>query len=78
MTHRVDFGKRRDGGIFAGHQRIEHQRHSVVVVGHLRVDDHFVVVKSMFMERLGAANAFANALGHERMRFNIDELVFQR
>ena len=78
MTDGVDLGKRSDRGVLARDQGFKHERHSVVMVRHLRVDDHFVVVKTVLVERLGRTDALANALGHERMRFNIDKLVLQR
>ena len=78
MTDRVDLGQRRDSGALARDQGIEHERDSVIVVRHLRVDDHFVIIKTVLVERLGRTDALANALGHERMRFNIDKLVLQR
>ena len=78
MTDGVDLGKRSDRGVLARDQGFKHERHSVVMVRHLRVDDHFVIVKTVLVERLGRTDALANALGHERMRFNIDKLVLQR
>ena len=78
MTDGVDLGKRRDRGVLARDQGFKHERHSVVMVRHLRVDDHFIIVKTVLVERLGRTDALANALGHERMRFNIDKLVLQR
>ena len=78
MTDRVDLGQRRDSGALARDQGIKHERDSVIVVRHLRVDDHFVIIKTVLVERLGRTDALANALGHERMRFNIDKLVLQR
>ena len=78
VTDGVDLGQRSDSGALARDQGFQHERYSVVVVRHLRVDDHFVIVKTVLMERLGRTDALANALGHERMRFNIDKLVLQR
>ena len=78
MTDRVDLGQRRDSGALARDQGIKHERDSVIMVRHLRVDDHFVIIKTVLVERLGRTDALANALGHERMRFNIDKLVLQR
>ena len=62
MTDSVDLGKRSDRGVLARDQGFKHERHSVVMVRHLRVDDHFIIVKTVLVERLGRTDALANAL----------------
>ena len=48
------------------------------MVGHLRIDDHFVLVDSVLVEGVCRAHALANALGNNGMILDVDKLVFQR
>ena len=59
-------------------QRLQHEGHGGVVVGHRSIVDHFVLVDAVLVEGLGGTDALADALGEHFMGFNIDELVLQR
>ena len=76
--HGVDVVQRVDGLGGAARQRLQHEGHGGVVIGHGRVDDHLILVDAVLVEGLGGTDTLADALGEHFMGFNIDELVLQR
>ena len=76
--HGVDVVQRVDGLGGAARQRLQHEGHSGVVIGHGGVDDHLILVDAVLVEGLGGTDTLADALGEHFMGFNIDELVLQR
>ncbi len=74
----VDFVQRIDGLGRAGSERLEHERHGLVVVGHLGVDHFLVLVDTVLVEGVRRAHALADALGEHLVLFDIDELVLER
>ena len=77
VPHGVDLVERVDGAVGTARHRLQHQRHRFVVVGHLRVDDRFVVVKPVLVERLGRAHPLADALGEQLLALDVEQLVLQ-
>ena len=77
MPHRVYLGKRIDGLCGTFGKRFQNKRHGGVVVGHLRVDDHFVLVKAMFVKRLRRTNALADPFRQKLMALDVHKLIFQ-
>ncbi len=78
VTDGVDLVERFDGLIGSRCERFENERHGVVVIVHLRVDDGFVLIETVLVERPGGTDAFANSLRKNLMRLNVDKLVLQR
>ena len=77
MPNGVDFRKGIDGLGRSLGQRFEHQRHRVVMIGHFRIDDLLVLVKTMLVKSLGGTHALADALRQKLMLLNVDQLVLQ-
>ena len=78
MPDRIDFVEGFDGGVVAVDKRVQHERHGCVMVGHLRIDDHFVLIDSVLVEGVCRANALADALRDDSMIFDVDKLILQR
>ena len=78
MPDRIDFIEGFDGGVVAVDKRIQHERHGCIMVGHLRIDDHFVLVDSVLVESVCRAHALADALRDDSMIFDVDKLILQR
>ena len=78
VPHGVDVVQRVDGLGGAARQRLQHEGHGGVVIGHGGVDDHLILVDAVLVEGLGGTDTLADALGEHFMGFNIDELVLQR
>ena len=58
-------------------KRLQHKRHRVVMVGHVRVDDALVLVKPVLVEGLGRPNPLADALGEQLLPLHVEQLVLQ-
>ena len=62
VPHGVDLVEGVDGLRRARRERFQYERHGVVVVGHLGVDDLLVLVEAVLVEGLRRAHALADAL----------------
>ena len=78
VPDRIDLVEGFDGGVVAVNKRVQYERHGCVMVGHLRIDDHFVLIDSVLVEGVCRAHALADALRDNSMIFDVDKLVFQR
>ena len=78
MPDRIDFIEGFDRGVVAVDKRVQYERHGCVMVGHLRIDDHFVLVDSVLVEGVCRAHALADALRDDSMIFDVDKLILQR
>ena len=77
VADRVDLVEGVDRLVRTGRQRLEDERHRIVVVAHLRVDDRLVLVETVLVEGISGTHALADALGEQFVRFHVDELILQ-
>ena len=77
MAYRIDFLERVDGLRRPARQRFEDERHRIVMIGHLGIDDLFVLIEAVLMERLGRTYPLADALRKQLLLLHVDQLVLQ-
>ena len=77
VPHGVDLVERVDGLRRARRERFQDERHGVVVVGHLGVDDLLVLVEAVLVEGLRRAHALADALREQLVLLHVHQLVLQ-